>query len=90
MVYNNCVAKPRNPEALTTSREVFWSDVDKISLYKRKVKRFDNQIATVYESDKQVIHRMVEFFAQHNKPENEVPVATYPRTLLTPTEKTVV
>ena len=69
--------KPRNPEAKTTSRQVYWTDVDIIALYKKPVKRSNNQKKLQYEADKDVLHRVIIEFQKNNKPENSKPVSTY-------------
>ena len=69
--------KPRNPEAKTTSRQVYWTDVDIIALYKKPVKRSNNQKKLQYEADKDVLHRVIIEFQKNNKPENAKPVSTY-------------
>lgn len=77
MIYINFVGRARNPEAKTTKREMYWSDVDIISTYKKPVKRWNNQKNIQYEADKDVLHRMIVEFQKNNKPENLEPVSTY-------------
>ena len=71
------MGRARNPEAKTTKREMYWSDVDIISTYKKSVQRWNNQKNLQYEADKDVLHRMIIEFQKNNKPENTKPVSTY-------------
>ena len=68
------MARARNLEAKITRREMYWSDVDIISKYKKKVVRWGT---LQNEADRDVIHRMVEEFVKNHKPETEIPVSTY-------------
>lgn len=76
-LYNNCVAKPRNPEAKTTSRQLYWSDVDIISKYRKITTRWGKVV--MYEADKDVFHRIVEDYAKNHEPESKTPVSTFTR-----------
>ena len=68
------MGKPRNPEAQTTNRQMYWSDVDLISKYKKKVVRWGTE---QNEADRDILHRIIEFYVKHNEPENQTPVSTY-------------
>lgn len=75
------VVKPRRLDKKTTSREMFWNDVDVISLYKKKIRRENVTPGRIpkerFEADRDVIHRIVEFYvANHPDPPNKVPVST--------------
>lgn len=56
-VYNTCMAKPRKPGAKFTTIAVSWEDkniIRRIAIKKKTTKRGD-----VYESDAEVLHRML-------------------------------
>ena len=59
---------------------MYWSDVDKISKYKIKVQRYQNQTKEQYEGDADLFHRVIEYYIKHhpNAP-NKIPVATFPK-----------
>ncbi len=83
-VYNqaiiNIIVKPRTLDRKKTSRQLYWSDVDKISRYKIKVQRYGNQKKEQYENDADLFHRLIEYWIKHhpNAP-NKFPVATFPK-----------
>ncbi len=73
--------KPRRLDKKTTSREMYWNDVDVISLYKMKIKRENVTPGRIprerFEADRDVIHRVIEFYVANNpNPPNKVPVST--------------
>jgi len=73
--------KPRRLDKKTTSREMYWNDVDVISLYKNKIKKDNVTPGRVpierFEADRDVLHRVIEFWvANHPDPPNKVPVST--------------
>lgn len=71
--------KARKVGKLTTTREIYWNDVDVLSLYKKKVIRFAKQKEIQYESDKDLLHRIIEYWVKnHPNPPNAIPVSTYP------------
>ena len=73
--------KPRRLDKKTTSREMYWNDVDVISLYKNKIKKDNVTHGRIpierFEADRDVLHRVIEFWvANHPDPPNKVPVST--------------
>lgn len=71
--------KARDPEAKTTSRQMYWTDADLIALYKERVKRFQKSSGDHFEADRDVLHKMIAFYVLHHpKPPNKIPVSTFP------------
>lgn len=72
--------KARKLGSPTTGREMYWNDVDVISLYKNKSKFPGKNGKERFEPDRDVLHRMIEFYVKNNpNPPNPVPVSTYPQ-----------
>lgn len=66
---------------------MFWIDVDKISRYKVKVQRYENQHTDQFENDAELFHRVIEYFIKHHpNPPNKLPVATFPKLELNKTK----
>lgn len=83
-VYNhviiNIIVKPRQLDRKKTSRQMFWSDVDKISKYKIKVQRYENQHTDQFENDAELFRRVIGYYIKHHPtPPNKHPVATFPK-----------
>ncbi len=73
--------KARKLGSATTGREMYWNDVDVISLYKKRIKKDNNTSGRTakerFEADRDVIHRIIEFYViNHPDPPNKVPVST--------------